>query len=817
MKRLQFNDNWSFKKEGAEPRVLCLPHDAMLEETRNAENPSGNGSACFGGGSYEYEKTFFAPREWEEQEVQFEFEGVYPHAEVYLNGEKLGDCFYGYSDYRFRAKHLRYDAENVMRVVVDNSEVPNSRWYSGAGIYRPVWLLTGAKAHILPGTLRVKTIGIEPAEIEVSAEYTGAKDSAYRLQVEIFDGETVVAGADLVMSGKTPAANDKQITAGLESLTANAKLAVADAKLWDAEHPNLYKCKATLLENDTIGDEEIVSFGIRQLTWSTKGFFVNGKETLLKGGCVHHDNGILGAKSYKESEFRRIKRLKEFGFNAIRSSHNPAGRDVLEACDTLGMYVMDEGWDMWYETKTKGDYANRFMEHYEEDILAMVAKDYNHPSVIMYSVGNEVTEPSKQEGVELAKKLVDAFHAADDSRPTTAGINITLLFLATMGINLTSDAGQDEAQKREEAKEPEKVNSTYFNEMVSQRAESMKMATMRDDIEAIAAPTLDALDIAGYNYASCRYPLEQEKHPERIVVGSETYPYELPQNWKVVEEYPYLIGDFMWTAWDYLGESGIGSWSYDPADMGFGKTYPWLLADTGAFDILGNDTAEAGMAAAVWGVSEKPYIYAMPANHNPKEVIKSMWRGSNALPYWSYEGCEGNDAVVEVYSKADTVELFVNGKSIGRKQPEDTKAVFETVYEAGTIEAVAYAADGTEISRSELRSASGTRGIHVIPEQAEVKAGEIVYVDISIRGENGEVECNADATLKVTVEGGELLAFGSANPKTEEDFLSGTYTTYYGRAQAVIRVEDAGELVITAAETAGERGYQPVTHRIEIL
>lgn len=822
MKKINFNDDWSFTKEGGTLRLLTLPHDAMLEEARGAKNPSGNGCACFAGGKYEYQKTFFVPENWREQDVAFEFEGVYPQAEVFLNGEKIGECFYGYSDYYFDAKNLRYDAENVLQVVVDNTAAPNSRWYSGAGIYRPVWIWTGAKSHILPEGVRVKTLETNPAKIEVNTKVVHAKaggttntcDADYAVRVDILDGGKIVARAE----GES------------------VQISVPDAKLWNAEHPHLYECHVTLMENGVAVDEETVTFGIRQIAWSTDGLFVNGERTLLKGGCIHHDNGILGARTYRESERRRIARMKEFGFNAIRSAHNPAGKVLLDVCDELGMYVMDEGWDMWYEAKNAHDYANRFMEHYEEDICSMVAKDYNHPSVIMYSIGNEVTEPEKEKGVELARKLTDGFHAADDTRPVTAGINITLLFMARMGINLGSAEGQKKTAEEEEAKqkemaaqagaaqeagmaqsrdtgadaaqEPQKVSSTDFNALVSQRAESMKEAANRDEIEAVAAPVLDLLDIAGYNYAVGRYPMEGEKHPNRVVVGSETYPYDLARTWKVMESCPYVVGDFMWTAWDYLGEAGIGAWTYDKADMAFGKTYPWLLADTGAFDILGNDTAEAGLAAVVWGARKTPYIGVCPACHDQKDVVKAMWRGSNALPYWSYEGCEGNEAVVEVYSMEHEVELFVNDVSVGREKPVDAKAVFTCAYAPGTVKAVAYDENGTVVSESSLASAKGKRNVQIRPEyEGQVGAGQILYVDISVRGENGEVECNRDSSLKVSVEGGELLAFGSARPKTEEDFLSGEYATYYGRTQAVIRVGDGKELTIRVEESEKKYGY----------
>ncbi|MCD8068569.1 MAG: DUF4982 domain-containing protein [Lachnospiraceae bacterium] len=489
---------------------------------------------------------------------------------------------------------------------------------------------------------------------------------------------------------------------------------------------------------------------------------------------------MLGARSYAESEYRRIRKLKEMGFNAIRSAHNPACRSMLEACDRLGVYVMDELWDMWDKSKTEFDYADRFIENYEKDIEKIAAKDYNHPSVIMYSIGNEVTEPAKPEGVELAKKLYAKVKKTDSTRPVTAGINLTLLFLATLENNPMEGGG--------EAPATQEMNSTAYNEMVSMMGNRMTMAAAMPQADEVSSPVLDMLDIAGYNYAVSRYATEGEVHPDRIVVGSETYPYEIARTWPMVEKYPYLIGDFMWTAWDYLGETGIGGWSYDPEDIGFNKRYPWLLADTGAMDILGNDNAEAGLAAVVWGARKMPYIGVCPVNHPGVIPSKAIWRGSNALPYWSYTGCDGNDADVEVCTTGSRVELFLNGKSAGCEEVKDNQAYFHVKYESGELKAVAYDEAGTVLSESSLRSATGKTEICVTPESEKVQKGDILYLAIDLTGENGEIECNRDTLLSVSVEGGELLAFGSACPKTEETFLAGQHTTYYGRSQAVVRV-----------------------------
>lgn len=759
MNRTLFYDGWTIRENGGEAVPVSLPDDATLRQKRGPEVKSGSAGAFFPGGVYEYEKQFVAPECWAEQEVLLEFEGVYPSACVSLNGKEIGRCAYGYSQFRVPLRNLHIGEKNVLRVLADNSAIPNSRWYAGAGIYRPVWLLTGSKTHIEPGGVRVTTLSYDPAEIRVETVHTGECG----ILVEIFQGAKKIA----------------------ESRGADVRLLVPDAKLWSDEHPSLYECRVTLERDGTVLDAETVRFGIRKLEWSPeKGLQVNGKSVKLRGGCIHSDNGILGAKSFAASEWRRIRKLKEWGFNAIRSSHNPLCRAALDACDVLGMYVMDETWDMWTQSKTPGDYAKSFPDNYGRDLASLVEKDYNHPSVILYSIGNELTEPAQAEGIALAERLCKELKALDESRPITAGINLTILLMASMGVNLTAAAGSDDAPRAPEA---EHMDSTAFNQMVSEQGKKMTMAAATEGADRVSSPVLDLLDIQGYNYAVSRYEQEGVIHPKRVVVGSETYPQDLASTWPVVEKYPYLIGDFMWTAWDYLGEAGIGSWTYDPDDVGFQKACPWLLADSGALDILGNDNAEAGMAAVVWGARKTPYIAVRPVNHPDVEPKMAMWRGSNAIPSWSWDGCEGNPAYVEVYSTGSAVELFLNGKSIGKENLCDYKAAFHTNYVPGELKAISMDENGTPIAESVLRSAEGKTSIHVQMETGHDPLDGIFYVNILLVGENGVVESNRDTLLSISVEDGELLGFGSAKPKTTDSYLEGQYHSYYGRSQAVIR------------------------------
>ena len=773
MKQICWNDNWTFEMNQGGETAVSLPHDASQAVGRTEDGISGTGGAFFNGGAYTYKKTFTVPDSWDGKSVTIELEGVYPDATVFLDDKELGACTYGYLGYFFEFPEMAAGETHTVSVHVDDTKRPNSRWYPGAGMYRPVRVYVGDQIHILPEGIRVETLSTNPAEIEVRTEFAG---KAGKVAVQINKDDTLVTEGE----GKS------------------VRLSVPEAKLWSAEHPDLYTCVVTLLdEAGNERDSASVSFGIRKVTWSPKGFFVNGEETLLKGGCLHHDHGVVGARALLESEYRRVKKLKEFGFNAIRSSHNPASKALLTACDELGMYVMDEGWDMWYQSKTPYDYATKFMDHWRLDMEAMISKDYNHPSVVMYSIGNEVTEPAEEKGNALAHEIADAFRAADPTRAVTAGINITLVAMMKMGINMTEM--NDEAAK-ERSKD---VNSTKYNEMAQENAERMNQAAATDGADALTADLFSALDIAGYNYAASRYPIEGEKHPERVVVGSETYAYKLAENWEMVEKYPYLIGDFMWTAWDYIGENGIGAWTWEEDGASFFKGYPWLLGDSGAIDILGQDNAEAGHAAVIWGA--KPiYVGVVPANHPGEELKKAMWRGTNARPFWSYKNCEGNPTQVEVYGTGKEAGLTLNGKDLGRKELVRKKAVFDVLYEPGELKAVLYDEAGNVLAGQALTSADADTRIRLTAEPKNTK-DDIYYIDVELVGANGVLECNADETLTVSVSGGELLGFGSANPKTPENFKDGKYTTYYGQSQAVLKKTDAKMTITVCGETLSKQ------------
>ena len=777
MKKIPFNSSWLFWKEGSgDKKPVTLPHDAMIYEHRTPNAAGGSAHGFFPGGVYVYEKTFTAPADWEGKHVVFHFEGVYKNATVCLNGKQIAARPYGYSPIDACGDGLlNIGGENILTVKADNSQLPNSRWYTGSGIYRPVSVLIGGPHRIAWQGVRITTLSLSPAKIKVETKVEGSGEIA----VEILDADgTMVA---------TGAGDDME-------------LEIPDAKLWSDETPDLYTARVTLSKDGIAVDEVTETFGIRTITWSNKGLFINGKETLLRGGCFHHDNGILGAATYAESEERRVRIMKENGFNALRSSHNPTSDALIAACDKYGMYLMDETFDMWYQRKSKYDYGSDFDAWWQADTTSMVERDYNHPSVIMYSIGNEVSEPARSKGVAQAKAFVDLIHGLDATRPVTAGFNLMILTNAAKGKETYKDPDKDPTAKpAKEAKQKEQNASLMFNIVASFTGSSMNNSANSDKADKATSPALDVLDICGYNYGSGRYPLEGTKHPDRIVFGSETFPQDIYKNWQMVKQYPYLIGDFMWTAWDYLGETGLGAWSYT-GGMPFGRPYPWLLAGAGVIDILGNPDASCKYAATVWGLTEKPVIGVRPVNHPGVRVSKSVWRGTNAIESWAWQGCDGNKAIVEVYANAASAELYVNGTLVGKQKLNECKAIFKTRYSAGTLTAVALDDAGNETSRSELHSTTGSLHLTATPETDIVKVGGIVYIPVSLQDVNGVVESNADCLLTASVTGGTLMGFGSANPCTQERYDAGSFTTYQGRALAVIRADQPGRITLTVTD-----------------
>ncbi len=788
MKKVDFNQGWEFYKgednapEGA-VQVVNLPHDAMIYEKRSKDSTAGGANGYFPGGKYVYTKKFMVPEEWKDETAIVEFEAVYRNAVVLVNGTKVQEWPYGYTNFQVVLDDVvNYGAENEIKVLVDNSQCPNSRWYSGSGIYREVNLYTAGKTHIHKDGVRINTKIADKAgivDIAVSAAY--CKEGS--VEITILDGEHIAA------QGKWEVKENQ----------AKAQLTIPEAKLWSADAPNLYICKVVLSDENGMVDEENVAFGVRTLSWSTKGFFVNGEETLLRGGCIHHDNGILGACNFADAEERRVRILKEAGFNAIRNAHNPMSKEMLEACDRLGMYVMDESFDQWLVHKNPYDYGNeQFRQWWKKDTEAMVIKDYNHPCVIMYSIGNEISELGTKEGQKLCGEMADYVRSMDGSRPVTAGINIMLAMMAAKGKGMYTNEGDGKANGASMDSMP---TSEFFNILMNKMGGMMEKASVRKGAGEAIEGACTHLDISGYNYAAPRYEKEGTLYPERVLVGSETLPKVLYHNWELVKKLPYLTGDFMWTSWDYLGESGIGTIQYKSERE---KGNLIISGGAGIIDICGKQRPEVQWGKVIWGLRDTPAIGVDPYTRADDKAAASMWRDTNAVESWSWEGCEGKKAKVVVYSDAPVVELMVNGTSYGKKKVKEDKAFFKKVsYEPGTIKAISYDASGNKLAESQLTSALGTTGLKLTPEKKVLRANgqDLCFIDIDVVGENGITKSSVEKKVTVKVEGaGSLQALGSANPYMAENFYSDSHTTYLGKALAAVRAGyEAGNIRVTVS------------------
>lgn len=750
---LDFCKGWTFHKIGYAAIPVDLPHDAMLLEEREGSCQNGVNTGYFPGGKYQYEKQFVLTDADIKKNISIHFEGVYQNSTISLNGRDVGRHRYGYSAFDVDLTEAALAGENRLIVSVDNSLEPNCRWYSGSGIFRPVQLLIREDPWIRD--VEVKTLSIEPARINV--QVTCSQKSQVR--VAIYDGDRLVA-------------EDQP-----------GVIEVPDAKLWTAETPYLYECRV-----QTPTDEKRIEIGIRSLVWSAKqGLLVNGQQVLLRGGCIHHDHGVLGACEYYDAEERRIRILKENGFNAVRIAHNPASQITLSICDRLGMYVMDETFDGWYIPKTYHDYARWFAKDWKADVEAMVVSAKNHPSVIMYSIGNEVSETADMKGVEVGAMLTDYVHGLDDSRPVTAGINVLLNVYTHMGMGVYKEKGDYEAIPLEEKKgyKEKKTGSAFFNAMAQKLGALMFFMSKGKKGDKACRDIAEKLDILGLNYASSRYDADVIRYPDRMMVGSETMVADLAYNWARVKKYPQLIGDFVWSAWDYLGEACLGDWTYHSYEG-----LP-LLAGQGMIDITGKPLAAMYYMQIVWGLRKEPFVCVRPLNHAKESPSAGAWQFTNAIDSWTWHGYEGSKAVVEVFADADYVQLECNGSLIGKKKVKNMRCKFSLKYQPGSIKARAMDAGGREIASTTLCSGKAQPRLTVIPEPMQ----ELTYLPITFTDEDGILLPYIEQKVTVETDGPELLGLGSALCKTNESYLSSAFTSYRGRLLAVVR----GHGIVTIA------------------
>lgn len=787
MKSTAWNTGWLFRHLDSDESFVpvSIPHDAMQAEPRNELSPGGINTGWYEGRDYEYIRRFTPDKFFANKTVLLEFEGIYHLAEVYLNGEKRCERPYGYTNfYADLSDHLRIGEENELRVIARNSDQPNSRWYSGSGIYRPVVLWTADRQqHIELNGVRIRTKSLDPAVIEVVVNTVGEG----LVSVDIFSGEKRICSEAAESNGSV-------------TLT----LTIPDAKLWNVEHPNLYTCRVRFGN-----DEDTQNFGIRTIKWGKNGLMLNGERVIIQGACVHHDLGILGARCFPEAEERRVRLLKANGYNALRSAHNPCSKALLDACDRLGLLVMDEYIDHWYIHKTEYDYVPYFDAWWHQDLTDMVNKDYNHPSVILYSTGNEVSETAQKKGIHLTRELTDFLHELDSTRPVTCGVNIFFNFLSSIGFGVYSDKkAKQEAEKAEKLREagaaPKKkkaVGSKFFNDLAGLMGdEFMKRGATLHGCDVKTRDAFANMDIAGYNYGIYRYKHDLKKYPNRLILGSETFCNDAYRFRELAKKQPRLIGDFVWAGIDYLGETGIGSWEYKeyaPQTGGVG----WSTAGSGRIDLNGRPLGEALYTRVALEQEIGPYIAVRPVMFSGESHSPSAWKMTDAIPTWSWRGCEGKKAHIEVYARAAKVVLLLNGKKVGEKElKKDCLAKFTIPYASGTLEAVSYDAIDRELGRCKLVTAGEATFLRAVPEEKKVAHGSLAYIRIRYTDKVGQVKPMERGKVQISVTGGTLLAAGSACPFHPDSYLTPETDTYYGEALTVIRAGDSGTVEVTISD-----------------
>ncbi|HWV72933.1 MAG TPA: glycoside hydrolase family 2 TIM barrel-domain containing protein [Pseudosphingobacterium sp.] len=716
---------------------IDLPHDWSIEGKFNPKNPMGKDGGYLPAGIGWYRKSFTLPDNWKGKRIAIYFEGVYMNAEVFINGHSLGVYPYGYSSFNYDlTAYLDDTKENVLTVKVDNSKQKNSRWYSGSGMYRHVWLTVTDKIHVAPWGVGISTpkVSTESATIEVSTSLKNETDKpqTIRLNTELFGINThkVGSGHITVDLGANSEREIKQI------------ISVPKPRLWAPETPALYHARIQVIKDRKVLDDVSVPFGIRSLEFTAEnGFKLNGKALKLNGGCVHHDNGCLGAAAYDRAEERKVELLKAAGFNAVRTAHNPPSEAFLEACDRLGILVIDEAFDGWRTQKNEYDYAQYFDKWVQRDVEAMVKRDRNHPSIIMWSIGNEIIERKEPQAIETAKMLANHIKKIDLTRPVTSA-----------------------------------------------------MTTWDKDWE-IFDPLMAVHDVAGYNYQLHRAPSDHTRVPSRIIVQTESFPRDAFANWQLVQNNSYIIGDFVWTAMDYLGESGIGRWYYSgdvPGEHYEREQFPWHGAYCGDIDLTGWRKPISHYRDMLYNNTEKLYMAVREPEPEPLEIKETMWSVWPTWESWTWPGHEGKDLQVEVYSKYPMVRLYLNNKLMGEQATtvkEQFKATFTIPYGVGELKAVGVAGD-KEMEEKVLRTAGKASKIKLSADRSIIIANrqDLSFVSVEITDMDGNILPEAENRLQFAIDGpGSIAGVDNANMKDTDPYAGTSRKTWKGKALAVIR------------------------------
>jgi beta-galactosidase len=761
--RMAFDRDWRFTlgdPAGAEApaydarswRMLDLPHDWSIEGKIDPQNPTGGSGGFFPAGVGWYRRTFAAPTTWRGRRVGIEFEGVYMNATVYLNGRELGFHPYGYTSFFYDLNPgLNLGRTNVVAVRVDQSKQRNSRWYSGSGIYRHVWLLVTHPVHVEEWGISIATPAVSALRARVRVNTNLRNDSATPAPAEL---HTVLFTPSGAMAGEAKSA---AIVAPGTSREVIDEVMVDRPALWSPEFPSLYRAITRVRIGGQPVDEITTPFGIRSLEWSAgKGFLLNGQVVKMVGCCVHHDNGPLGAAAFDRAEERRVQILKDCGFNAIRAAHNPPSAAFLDACDRLGMLVMDEAFDCWSKGKQPFDYSVTFQEWWRRDIEGMVKRDRNHPSVVMWSIGNEIPERGEPLGAQEAKMVADHLRGLDRTRPITSALNLVRTWTDT---------------------------DRFFA----------------------------ALDIGGYNYNLEEHAKDHERAPSRIIACTESYPHSTFDDWAMVSDFPYVIGYFVWTGMDYLGESGIGRWYYrDPKDpgreafMGSNSLYPWHGSECGDVDLCGFRKALSHYRNIVCDRGEKLYLGVRQAAPEGKELYVTRWGVWPVYASWTWPGMEGKVLDVEVYARGDLVRLYLGGKLIGEKpttRAERFQATFRVPYSPGELKAVAVRG-GQPVAESILRTAGEAIQLRLTADRTTLRADgqDLSFITVEAVDASGQAQPNAEHPVTFRLTGpGSIAGVGSADLTSEESYRGKERKLFHGKALVIVRASGSvGALTLTA-------------------
>ena len=766
---MNINRDWIFYRL-SDPQTkikVDLPYDAMLREPRDISHLGGDRVAFFKGDDYAYEKIINIEKK--DNIFYLEFEGVYHHPIIYINDEQVYERAYGYIGFVIDITKYLKDGDNLIKVIAHNSDQPNSRWYSGAGIYRNVHLHVLPKVHIIPWSFKINTLDYQLGKIIFKSKLNEETD----LVLEIFDKNNTLV-----------------LTKEYHSKDIADELIIDNAELWDVEHPYLYTAKIKIN-----GQEENLKFGIRGIALDKEqGLLINGKKTILYGACIHSDNALLGAESYREVEYRKVRQLKELGYNAVRSAHNPIVKDFLDACNELGLYVMDEYCDAWYIHKIKFDYSNYMEDNYEQDLFAIVEKDYSHPSVIFYSTGNEVSETSEKRGIDLQGKMYELLHKLDPYKLVTCGINVFFNGMAHTPIATYSDKKSENDYK---SKPKVEGSSDIFNTIGNiMGADFMKKGAKLHIVDKNTKGAFANMDVAGYNYGILRYKKDAKKYPDRFICGTETFVSDAALFYELAHQIPRVIGDFVWTGLDYLGEAGFSS-EINQKDFPFLKDRSgWLTDEGGRKDILGDTTSEGDYTQVV--LRKKIINIGVVSPYDIRcKCKKAAWRFNHALKCYSYPGEENKKCIFYIYSYAPIVEFYQNDKLLkrGKIDPKKCFIKFSGKYIPGHIKAVAKDLKGNILDEISLKTASNNIKLRYYQEDYP-EAKRFRFVHFTFADDEGNSNVHDEKHLEINdVKGAKLIRFGNAASYNKVGYLENKIETYHAKAMAIFLIDETAKKI----------------------